>query len=177
MSNDFEIPSKPSIKAAAKPMPSKKLSAASVSEITAETPERVEAVDKQESAGPKYDPNELLRIFDDIIFSGEYVEEVVIRGRLPVKFSTRTAEQVGEIQDALDSAGLNLISSIDQRRSILSLEQSLVSFNGRDLSGLSRKDRAATIGKLAAPVIAMLLNAMGEFDMKVAAACREEANF
>jgi hypothetical protein len=178
MSNDFEIPNKPSIKAPAKPMPTKRQgAAASVTELKPETPEKVEAPEKQETVGPKYDPNELLRIFDDIIFSGEYVEEVIIKNRLVIKFSTRTAEQIGKIQDALDAAGLQLISSIEQRRSIMSLEQSLVNFNGTDLAGLSEKDRSSFISKLAAPVIAMLLTEMSKFDMKIAAACREEANF
>lgn len=176
MSNDFEIPAKSSLKAPAKPMPTKK-PVASVSEITVETPEKVEAASKQVETDPKYDPQELLQIFDNIIFSGEYIEEVMIRGRLPVKFSTRTAEQVGQIQDALDGAGLTLISSIEQRRQIMSLEQSLVSFNGKDLSGLTKADRKKFIGDLAGPVIAMLLNSMSDFDMKIAAACREEANF
>lgn len=176
MSNDFEIPAKSS-KNTVKPMASKKPVAEAVSDLKAETPEKVVAVSKEDPGATRYDQTELLRIFDDIIFSGEYVEEVIIRGRLPVKFSTRTAQQVGEIQDALDSAGLTLISSIEQRRSILSLEQSLVSFNGKNLSGLSKEDRSEYIGQLAGPVIAMLLNSMSKFDMKVQAACREEANF
>jgi hypothetical protein len=176
MSNDFEIPAK-SNKNSVKPMPTKKPLAEVVSDVTAETPEKVAAVSKEIPAPEKYDQTELLRIFDDIIFSGEYIEEVIIRGRLPVKFSTRTAKQVGEIQDALDSAGLTLISSIEQRRMLLGLEQALVSFNGKDLTGLSKKDRSEFIGQLAGPVIGMLLTAMSDFDTKIQAACREEANF
>lgn len=175
MSNDFEIPSKPSLKVPVKPMSTKKPT--TTAEVQPEVPAKVDTTETQTQSGPKYDQVELLRIFDEIIFAGEYVEEIIIRNRLPVKFSTRTAEQVGEVQDALDTAGLTLISSVEQRRSILILEQALVSFNGKDLAGLAKKDRSAFIGNLAAPVIAMLLNAMSEFDMKIAAACREEANF
>jgi hypothetical protein len=173
MSNDFDLPTKSGAKAVNKPMSLKK----PVAEPHVEETLKVEAAEGQSPGLPKYDSTELLRIFDEIIFAGEYVEEVLLRKRLPVKFSTRTAEQVGEIQDALDRANLSLISSVEQRRSIMSLEQSLVSFNGRDLSGESKAERSKFVASLAAPVIAILLTAMGDFDMKIAAACREEANF
>ena len=172
MSNDFEIPNKPSIK----PGPAKKGPSAPAA-VVAEVPETAETPVRKEEAAPTYDPNELLRIFDEIIFNGEYVEEVIIRKRIPVRFSTRTAKQIGQVQDAIDGAGLTLISSIEQRRSILNLEHALVGFNGTDLSGLKKEERSAFIGNLAGPVIAMLLDAMSTFDMKIAAACREEANF
>ena len=171
MSNDFDIPSKPLTRPSSKPATAKKQT----------QEDQVEMVDKVKPDStpvqPKYSKEELLQIFDEIIFAGEYVEEVMIRGRVPVKFSTRTAEQVGQIQDALDRAGLTLISSVEQKRSIMALEQALVSFNGKDLSGLKPEERSGFIAKLAGPVIAILMEEMGKFDLKVAAACREEANF
>ena len=173
MSNpDFDIPAK-----SAKPM--RRPQSAAETEVSPRV-EEVEKTDKDSpkaSAGPKYDKNELLAIFDEIIFTGEYVEEVLLRGRVPVKFSTRSAKQVDEVQAVLDSAGYTLISSVEQRRSILSLEQSLVSFNGKDLSKMPKDERSKFVSQLAGPVIAVLMEELSKFDLKVAAACREEANF
>lgn len=167
MSNDFDIPVKsiksPAVKGAPK----------------APVEEQVETVTKVEQKGtePQYDKQELLKIFDDIIFSGEYVEEIMIRGRLPVRFSTRTAEQINKIQDTLDAAGYQLISTVENRRMILTLEQALVGYNGQDLSIMKAPERSKFIGSLSATIIGVLIDEMNKFDMKIAAACREESNF
>lgn len=127
---------------------------------------------------PKYSKEELLRVFDEIIFSGEYVETYLIRGRLPVSFRTRTAEDINYIQKTIDSAGLNLISSVETMRSILNLQFSLASYDKKDLTGLKPEDRMKMIERLPGPIVGVLIDFMAKFDEKVAMACKEgEENF
>lgn len=127
---------------------------------------------------PEYSKEELLRIFDEIIFSGEYSESFLIRGRLPVTFKTRTAEEVNAIQKAIDSAGLNLISSVEMMKSILNLQYSLASYDGKDLSGMKPDERHKVIERLPGPVVGILIDMMSKFDRKIALACKEgEENF
>lgn len=165
MSSEFELPTKP---AKNKSVPQ------AAAEPQVETTEKTEV---KAAAKPEYSKEELLRIFDEIIFSGEYIEEIMVRGRLPVKFSTRTAEQINQVQDALDASGYQLISSVENRRAIMNLEQALISYNGKDLSGMKQPERSKIIAQLPGPIIGTLFDELNKFDMKVAAACREETNF
>jgi hypothetical protein len=127
---------------------------------------------------PEYSKEELLRVFDEIIFSEEYSEEYLIRGRIPVSFRTRTAEDINKIQRAIDSAGLNLISSVETMRSIMNLQYSLAAYNKVDLTGMKFEDRTKIIEKLPGPIVGVLINLMARFDRKVALACEEgEKNF
>lgn len=135
-----------------------------------------EGADKKEE--PKYSKEELLRVFDEIIFSGEYVESYLIRGRLPISFRTRTAENINYIQKTIDAAGLNLISSVETMRSIMNLQFSLASYDKKDLTGLKMEDRMKMIEMLPGPIVGVLIDLMSKFDEKVALACKEgEENF
>lgn len=127
---------------------------------------------------PKYDPEELAGIFDEIIFSGEYSEEVTIRGKLKIRLRTRTAEEVEHISMVVDSTTANLVATLAEKRSILNLQYALSVFNGRDLSALSVEDKAKYVKRLPGPVVGALLEALSKFDAKVYAACQEgEENF
>jgi hypothetical protein len=129
-------------------------------------------------ADSKYDPEELARIFDEIIFAGEYSEEVSIRGRLRVVFRTRTSEEIDQISRVIDGTQANLIATLSEKRAILNLQYALAWYQSENLSAAKVEDRAAFLGKLPGPVVGALLNALGEFDAKVFEACREaEANF
>jgi hypothetical protein len=142
---------------------------------TAETEEQTEATRKDE---PKYSQEELSSIFDDIIFTGEYSEEVAIKGRLKVSFRTRTAEEISEISKEVDGLEAKLISTLEQRRSLLNLQYSLCSYQGKDLRGLKVDAKAKFVSSLAGPVIAALLTALTKFDAKVFTACTDgEQNF
>jgi hypothetical protein len=127
---------------------------------------------------PKYDKDELLRVFDEIIFEGEYMEDVTIRGKLKVKFKTRSAEEISEISRTLDSTQYNLVTTLTESRYILNLEYALIEYQGRPLGMMKHEERAKFIGKLPAPVIGVLIDALINFDNKVAEACKEvEPNF
>lgn len=164
---DFEIPSR-------KPAQSKP-AVMSVPEETPDTETKKEADNKSDN---KYDKEELLRIFDEIIFSGEYSEDVTIKGRLKVRFRTRTAEEIEEITRLVDAMQANWQSTVNERRSLLNLQYALTFFQGTDLRSMKTEDRAKYIRKLPGPVIGALLVALGKFDEKVFVACGEgEENF
>lgn len=126
----------------------------------------------------KYDQEELLRIFDEIIFTGEYSEEVTIRGKLHVRFRTRTVEEIEQISATVDAMEAHLVATLNDKRSVLNLQYALVSYQGKDLKSLDIADRSKFIRRLPGPIIASLLTAMSIFDMKVFEACKDgEANF
>ena len=127
---------------------------------------------------PKYDSEELARIFDEIIFSGEYSEEVMIRGRLRVVFRTRTSEEIDQISRIIDGTQANLIATLSEKRSILNLQYALAWYQSENLAASKTEDRAAFLRKLPGPIVGALLDALGEFDTKVFAACKDaDANF
>lgn len=126
----------------------------------------------------KYSQDELISIFDEIIFSGTYTEQIVIRGKLRVSFRSRTAQEIETITGKLDATTVNLMTTLNEKRSLLNLHYALTSYQGKDLSTLTSEDREKFINNLAAPVVGTLINALSRFDSKVYAACVEgEENF
>lgn len=187
MSNDFELPAS-SIKTrpAKEPRRAKAASATSSplfppaeqskpSAINAEDlPDaQSEEVEEAPAKKSKYSEEELLQIFDHILFSGNYTEEVTIKGRLSVTFITRTGEQVQDIQRKLDKSGIVMITTMEQERSLLNLEASLLDVNGKDLSGLQPEEKSRFIRSLPAPVLSLISTALQEFDTKIMEACSE----
>ncbi|HET8686716.1 MAG TPA: hypothetical protein VFM18_08635 [Methanosarcina sp.] len=141
-----------------------------------------DALEKQEApenkGKPKYNPDELAAIFDEILFNQEYSEEVTIRGKLKVVFRTRSADEMREINQVVDSTQAVFSTTLDGVRSFLQLQYSLSFYHGKDLRSLKNEDKAKFIGNLPSPVVAALLMELGKFDEKVYAACKEaEENF
>lgn len=165
--NDFEIPA------------TKKKLQPKLPTITPEVEQPVndENSPKKEEK-PKYDPEELLRIFDDMIFAGSYSETISIRGKLKVTFTTRSAEQMSEITRQLDTQNAQLMATLVERRNLLNLYHGLTNYQGTDLSGLKYDDKVAFVNRLPAPLVGMLMVALFDFDAKIQAATQEgEANF
>lgn len=128
---------------------------------------------------PKYSKEELLSIFDEMIFSSEYTETVSLRGgKLQVVFRSRSAEDTMAISKDIDSKNFTLITTLQEHRALQNLAYSLVSFANKDLKGMTIEDRTKYIVKLPAVVVGALSESLGKFDHKISAACREgEANF
>ena len=126
---------------------------------------------------PKYNPSELLEIFDTIMFEGEYREEVSIKGKLKVTFITRSAASTAEITRELDAIKFNLISSLQEYKALLCICHSLVVYNGKDLSQATIEARKSFVEKLPTVVVAALSNALIEFDLKTEAALNEIDSF
>lgn len=128
---------------------------------------------------PQYDKDELLKIFDEMIFAGSYTETVSLRGgKLKVAFRTRTAEEVESITLKLDTTSVNLMATLMEKRSLINLHYALVGYQGRDLGMMKVEERVKFINSLPSPIIAALIGKLSEFDQKVYDACKEgEENF
>lgn len=142
-----------------------------------ETKEKVEEVKKEEKK-PEFSKEELLAIFDQIIFQGEYSEDALIKGKLKVTFRTRTGEETLKISKEIDVLQANLVVTINEQRAILNLGHSLISYQGKDLSKSTVEQRLDFVKKLPVAVIAAITDALAKFDRKVDEACKEgEENF
>jgi hypothetical protein len=128
---------------------------------------------------PKYDKEELLAIFDELIFSGEYVEDKEFRnGKLKVSFRSRSVEDTSEISKDVEAKDFKLITTMQEHRAILNLAYSLVKYAGTDWSKVPVEDRIVRIKKLPGPVASLLSEELNKFDQKIFVACQEgEANF
>lgn len=136
------------------------------------------AAEENTSKKPKYDSTELMKIFDDLLFNGEYTEEVKIRGKLAVTFRTRSTSEVMDIAKELDKTSYNLISTLQQERAFQALIYSLSEYQGKDLTVLSKEDKIKFLNKLPLNIVDTISNELAKFDDKVAAACQEgEQNF
>lgn len=132
--------------------------------------------DTKEKA-PKYTKEDLLTIFDEIMFSGEYREDVSIKDKLKVTFVTRSAANTSEITRELDAKKFNLMSSMYEYKALLCICYSLVAYNGKDLSSMSIENKKLFIEKLPSVVVAALSTALVDFDLKTEAALSEMDSF
>lgn len=164
--SDFEMPTK-----------EKKSKVAQMTEAT-EAPVVEDSAKTAEEEKSKYDKEELLRIFDDMLFAGSYSEVVTIRGKLKVSFITRTAEQMDWITQKIDTTTAVLMATLVEKRNLLNLYYALTSYQGKDLSTLKYEEKVSFINKLPAPVVGILMVALFNFDTKINAATKEgEENF
>jgi hypothetical protein len=142
------------------------------------TPVKDEVSGQKEQKLPEYKKEELVTLFDELIFSGEYKEERTIKGKLKVTFRTRSADEAMEISKALDSTEYKLLTTMQEQRAFLNLINALISYQGKDLSTMAPTDKAKYIKKLPVSIVGSLVDALTEFDRKVDLACREaEENF
>jgi len=181
MSNsDFEIPSAAVTDKAYRGQRSAKKSTAEITAPAAVVQDTSPSETAKPEAKPKYSEEELMDIFDQLIFQGEYTEDISLRGKLNARFRTRSADEVREITLEVDQASGStaLISTVNERRSLLNLQYALIGYGAKDLSGMAMDDRAKFVGRLPAPVLGALMIALSKFDEKVFEACKEgEANF
>ncbi len=171
--SDFELTGTATRKSVPKP---KNVSPAPIVEQA--QPAEPEDQKNDEQQAPEFSKEELLEVFDHILFSNEYTEDVTIRNRLRVTFRTRTAKQIQETNKFLDSMGASLVSTVEAARAMLDLENALITYQGTDLGSMKKEDRSAFVQKIPGPVIGALMFALSKFDRKVFMACQEgEANF
>jgi hypothetical protein len=137
----------------------------------------VKVVVEPEVKKSKYDKEELLGIFDSIMFEGEHRETVTIKGKLKVGFKTRSAASTAEISKDIDNKQFNLMSTMHEYRALLSIAHSITGYNDKDLSNTSLETRIAFLEKLPTVVVSALSNALVDFDMKTEAALAEQESF
>jgi hypothetical protein len=136
-----------------------------------------ETVTKQDEIKSKYTKEDLLVIFDAIMFEGEYREDITIKGRLKVTFKTRSAASTASISKDIDSKQFHLMSTMHEYRALLSIAHSITGYNDKDLSSSSLETRIAFLEKLPTVVVSALSNALVEFDIKTEAALMEQDSF
>ena len=138
----------------------------------------VQTEEVKEAKELEFTPEELLPIFDTILFEGAYKEKHLLKGKLLVEFVSLSTRDVSDISAELDTKSFNLVATMQEQRSLLSLYRGLVSYNNRDLTQAPEEKRKDFISKLPAAIVAALSKAQWKFNRKVDAACREgEANF
>lgn len=126
----------------------------------------------------EYDKNELMKILDQVVFEGQYTEELNIKGRLKVTFRTRTADEVTSISKELDALDYKLIQTVMEQRAMQNLAYSLIEYNGKDLRNIKPiPEKLKLIGQLPIVVVSALSTALTRFDEKVNTACSEKENF
>ena len=127
----------------------------------------------------KYSEDELVAIFDDIVFQGEYSEKIVKnKGRLTFTFRTRTSGEVADITTRTDRCDHKLAATLNQTWQLLNMAYALKDYNGYSLEGQDVDQRMKYIQGIPSPVLERLFMALNEFDEKVSEACRlGEENF
>lgn len=141
-----------------------------------EAPEVTQTEPKEETKS-RYNKDELLAIFDSIMFEGEYREDVIIKGKLKVTFKTRSGADTAAITRELDAKQYNLLSTVNERRALLNIGYSITRYNDKDLGILSLENRLAFVEKLPTVVVSALSNALVDFDIKTEAALLEQDSF
>lgn len=137
---------------------------------------------KMEVEGPhifkakEYTKEELAAVFDQLLFEGEYKEDVTIKGKLRVAFRTRNAAETMNISRVLDSSDFKLLPTIQEQRAFLNITKSLVAYQGKDLSEVKDEEKIAFIRKLPTSLISAMADSLAEFDRKIDLACRDAEN-
>lgn len=148
-------------------------------QVTTAAPEpQVETEETPRVNKPQFDQAELAKIFDEIIFSGVYSEDLVIKERLRITLKSRTAQESEEISSKLDATPANLITTLHEKRALLNIHYALIRYQGKDLSTMRIEEREKFVNQIPAPVINVIVKALAKFDTKVYAACEDgEENF
>src|SRR5690606_29082892 len=136
-----------------------------------------ESSSKQEPES-KYSKEELLAIFDTLMFENEYSEPVKVGKGCMVTFRTMTAGESNEVTKMIDSMEFNTILAVQNFTNVLNLSDAIKEYNGKDISSLQKSERYEFVKKLPEFVIAALSRKHFEFNSKVVEAVREgEKNF
>ena len=136
-----------------------------------------ESTPVEEQQKPKYTKEELLTILDTLLFEGEYREDVLIKSKLKVTFTTRSAASTAEITRELDSKKFNLLSSMQEYKALLCICHSITRYGDKDLTIISQEKKKEFIEKLPSVMVAAISNALVDFDIKTEAALQESDAF
>lgn len=123
---------------------------------------------KQAEKKEEFPKSELLSIFDSLITQNVYVESCKIGSRMNVVWRTRTAEESNAIAKLIDSAGFNMILTIQNHTNILNMAYSLVAFNGKDYRDAPLAVKHKMLQGLPEVLIIALSESLAKFDYKVA---------
>lgn len=115
---------------------------------------------------PKYSKEELLAIFDKLVFEGRYEETYKGRG-ITVGFRSRTGDDSVSISRALDNFESKTGVSIQTYVNMLTISHSLVFYNGKTFEDKAVKEKFTFLSGLPDAVLSILMGKLNEFDEKV----------
>lgn len=114
----------------------------------------------------KYSKDELLAIFDKLVFEGKYEETFKGRG-ITVGFRSRTGDDSVSISRALDNFESKTGVSIQTYVNMLTLSHSLTFYNGKTFEDKAVKDKFTFLSSLPDAILSILMGKLNEFDEKV----------
>lgn len=120
----------------------------------------------EEPEKPKFSKEELLAVFDKLVFEGRYEETYKGRG-ITVGFRSRTGDDSVSISRALDNFESKTGVSIQTYVNMLTLSHSLVFYNGKTFEDKAVKEKFAYLSSLPDAVLTILMSKLNEFDEKV----------
>lgn len=115
------------------------------------------------------DPNhdEFLLIFDAMMFEDKFEKTYKLGKNYNCVISTRSADADLRISRQLDGASFKTMHALQSLSALLTLSNSLVELNGRDLRDMTVSDRYELIRSKSSHLIEMLSRHMVEFDTLV----------
>jgi hypothetical protein len=135
-------------------------------------------VPDQEIKAPRYNPKELIKIFDEILFEGSYKETSSIKGKIDVVFRTRSVGEANKITRQIDSMNLKTMMSLQNHTDVLTTAYALVNYQNKDFTDAEASEKYEFINGLPEPILIAVSQARIKFDQKVGAAVLEgEENF
>lgn len=131
-----------------------------------------EAETASEEPKSKYSQQELLALYDTMVFEGRYTEPYRARG-INAVFRTRTGDDVIKLNQYLDSYQAKSMASLQTYSNMLTLAASLKSINGKEFEDGDIKSVYIHLKTLPDAVNTLLLVALTDFDRKVGEAIEE----
>lgn len=133
---------------------------------------KAEEAQAEEEYKSKYSQEELLKIYDALVFEGTYRE--TFKGRkIALTLRSRTGDDAISINRAMDRFEGKTYMTVTTYSNMLTLAHSLVAFTGKDFKDKDIKGKYEFLLTLPDPIIAILFDKLQEFDMKVGDAIRE----
>lgn len=129
-------------------------------------------VDKEEKRDERYSQEELLTIFDALVFQGEYQEEYKGRG-VKLTLRTRSGDDAINISRSVDKFEGKTFMTVQTYANILTLAHSLVSYNGKAFGPKDTASKYKFLLTLPDPILAVLMDKLKDFDEKIGLAIAE----
>lgn len=132
--------------------------------------------DKEAKGNPpvteKYTKEELLAVYDTLVFEGSYTEVYKSRG-INAVFRTRNGDDVIRLNQYLDSYQAKSMASLQTYSNMLTLAASLKSVNGKEFKSGDIQSAYAHLKTLPDALNTLLLMHLSDFDNKVGLAIDE----
>lgn len=134
--------------------------------------EKPKAEDAKEEEKPKYTKEELLAVYDTLVFEGTYTQVFRSRG-LNAEYRTRSGDDVVRLNQYLDAYQAKSMASLQTYSNMLTLAASLKSFNGKEFKPGDIRGTFDYLRTQPDAVNTLLLMNLSDFDMKVGMAIEE----